>query len=123
MSASRAVRSSVPEEVLTPEAKLTRTLSVGGHSSSIPLEIGTSLTRDQSGSQLVLGVNAVLPANTSGPVKASFALINDVDRSERRGVVPIQAPLEGQEYRVAFTTRLATGRYLFRFAVVDSAGR
>jgi hypothetical protein len=123
MSASRAIRSSVPEEVLTPDAKLTRALTVGGHSSSVALELGTSLTRDQSGSQLVLGVDAVLPAATSGPIKASFALINDVDGSERRGLVPIQVPPEGQEYRVAFTTRLATGRYHFRFAVVDGAGR
>src|SRR5262249_42562444 len=117
---ARALVASAAAEPLSIDDALTRPLMQGGDSLGLPIALGIALRRDPANAaQVQMGVNAQVPASTSGPLTAMFAVLDSAGHVVQQGRTQITQPAARQDFLVALPVSVEPGKYTLRFAVAD----
>ena len=123
-TASRIVRSTSPEppDNRPMPQRLFDLVGTGGSADAIPIELATTVRRDDSGGRVRVTTTVLIPAGRAGPFTAAVAMINETDGSLHRGLRAIPHAPEG-DVRTSFSFDVPAGRYQMRVAVADASGR
>jgi VWFA-related protein len=120
--ANRVALLPTPTKPVPVDEQLQAVLLKGVPSYGVPIAVATVVRRGVTPAALDLGANLEVPANVPGPVTVVFGLV-DAAGKLRSGRKTIDAPPNGQNYRMSVSLPVSTGNYRLRVGVADGAGQ
>jgi hypothetical protein len=110
-----------PAPPMPLDEQLRAAIATGQARSGVPITLSRAVRRARDAAQVDVGVRIEIPSTVKGPLTALFGIVDD-GGAIRSGRKVIDAPSQGENYRLAFTVPVAPGRYRLRFVVADATG-
>jgi VWFA-related protein len=120
--ANRVAILPAPAKPVSVDEQLQAVLVKGVPNYGVPISVATVVRRGDTPAALELGANVEVPANVPGPLTVVFGLV-DAAGKLRTGRKTLEAPPNGQNYRVTVSLPVSPGSYRLRFGVADAAGQ
>jgi VWFA-related protein len=120
--ANRVAILPAPTKPVPVDEQLQAVLVKGVANYGVPVSVATVVRRGDAPTALDLGANLEVPANVPGPLSVVFGLVDPAGKM-RSGRKTIDAPPNGQDYRMSVSLPVSAGAYRLRLGVADAAGR
>jgi len=120
--ANRVAILPAPTKPVPVEDQLQAVLLKGVPNYGVPVSVATVVRRGDTPAELELGANVEVPANVPGPLTVVFGLVDPAGKL-RSGRKVIEAPPDGQAYRITVSLPVSPGNYRLRLGVADAAGQ
>ncbi len=111
-----------PKAAVSVDDQIRAAMNAGRTFSGVPISFVSALRRATDPAQIEIGISVQIPAAAKGPLTAVFGVVDEAGKL-RSGRRTIDAPAEGESYRLAFSVPVAPGTYQLRFAVADASGQ
>jgi VWFA-related protein len=120
--ANRVAILPAPTKPVPVDDQLQAVLLKGVPNYGVPVSVATVVRRSDTPAALDLGANLEVPANVPGPLTVVFGLVDSAGKL-RTGRKTLEAPPNGQNYRMSVSLPVSAGTYRLRLGVADAAGR
>jgi VWFA-related protein len=120
-STASAPAAAAPRSAGSVDDQIRAAMNAGRAFSGVPVTLASALRRAADPAQIEIGISVQIPATAKGPLTAVFGVVDEAGQL-RSGRRTIEAPAEGDSYRVAFSVAVTPGAYQLRFAVADASG-
>ena len=120
VSASSSRHALAPAASASTDEQMRNAVSGGEILFRVPISLSAVVRRGGSPGQLEIGVTALVPASSPGPLNTVFGLLDSAGGLKTgKRTVPATS---GADYRVSFTLPVAPGTYQLRLAASDANG-
>ena len=106
---------------LSIDDQLRAAIATGRTLRAVPIAIRRTLARAPDAAQVLIDINAEIPASAKGPLTAFLGIV-DAGGAIRSGRQQIDAPADGAAYQLRFSLPVAPGTYKLRLAIADATG-
>jgi VWFA-related protein len=107
--------------LVPPDEQVRRAIVSGRTMTGLSVAIDHALRRAADPAQVSIDVVVTLPPSAKEPVSTTFGLV-DPSGAIRTSDKKLDAPPDGDGYRLAFSVPVAPGTYKLRFAAADATG-